>query len=200
MPADEAPTLEQLEEELNRIRFHNRYKRILRSTIATLVVVAAISILIATLFLPVLEIYGDSMAPTLREGEIVVSVKSRKIRQGDVIAFYFNNRVFIKRVIGLPGQWIYLDETGNVTVDGVRIEEPYLATADDGSGDLGSIEQPTRIDYPYQVPENEYFVLGDHRAVSVDSRNPDFGCVDSEDIVGVIVFSVWPLSELGFVR
>lgn len=186
-----SPTLEQLETELYREKYRSRYKTILRSTVYALVIVAAVSVLIATLLLPVLQIYGNSMSPTLEEGEIVVSVKSSEYATGDVIALYFNNRIIIKRIIACAGQWISIDEHGNVYVDGNLLDEPYLIEKHPGT---------TNIEYPIQVPENSYFVLGDHRETSVDSRNSVIGCINKDEIVGKIIFKVWPLSKFGLVE
>ena len=184
----ELPDSSLLEAELKRVRYKGRYRRALRSTISVLIVVAAIAILVATLLLPILRIYGSSMTPTLREGEIVVSVKGSDVKRGEILAFYYNNKVLIKRVIAFPGEWIDIDDTGYVTVDGKELEEPYLK-----EHSLGDIN----ITLPYQVPEGRYFVMGDHRSTSVDSRNTAVGCVAEEQIVGRIVFRVWPLSRIG---
>lgn len=184
------PTVAQFEEELRRENYKSRYKKVLRSTIYTLVIVAAFSVLVATLLLPVLQIYGNSMAPTLNEGEIVVSVKAGNFQCGDVIAFYFNNRILVKRIIAASGQWVSMDEAGNVYVDNELLEESYLTEKSCGESD---------IDYPFQVPENTYFVMGDHRATSVDSRSSVIGCIAKEEIVGKIVFAVWPLKNFGVI-
>lgn len=184
----ELPDSSLLEAELKRVRYKGRYRRALRSTISVLIVVAAIAILVATLLLPILRIYGSSMTPTLREGEIVVSVKGSDVKRGEILAFYYNNKVLIKRVIAFPGEWIDIDDTGYVTVDGKELEEPYLK--EHALGDMN-------ITLPYQVPEGRYFVMGDHRSTSVDSRNTAVGCVAEEQIVGRIVFRVWPLSRIG---
>ena len=185
------PSLEELGGELRRERFRRRYRRLLRSTIYALVVVAAVSVLIATLLLPVLEIYGTSMKPNLTEGDIVVSVKSPSFERGDVIAFYYNNRVLVKRVIAVGGESVDIDADGNVSVDGILQEETYLAEKDTGTSDL---------DYPYAVPAGAYFVMGDHRSSSVDSRNSLVGCVERSEIVGKIIFRVWPLKSFGRIR
>lgn len=182
------PDVEQLRAELSREQYKQRYRSVLRSTIYTLVVVAAVAVLISVLFLPVLQIYGTSMTPTLSEGDIVVSVKGADFESGDLIAFYLGNKILVKRCIARPGQWVDIDEEGNVYIDGKLLEEPYLE--EKALGDCN-------IELPYQVPDNRYFCLGDHRATSVDSRDTTVGCVSEEQIVGKIVFRVWPLSGLG---
>lgn len=182
------PDVEQLRAELSREQYKQRYRRVLRSTIYTLVVVAAVAVLISVLFLPVLQIYGTSMTPTLSEGDIVVSVKGADFESGDLIAFYLGNKILVKRCIAGPGQWVDIDEEGNVYIDGKLLEEPYLE--EKALGDCN-------IELPYQVPDNRYSVWGDHRATSVDSRDTTVGCVSEEQIVGKIVFRVWPLSGLG---
>lgn len=185
---DDLPSIDELSVELSREKFRRRYKKILRSTISTLIIVAAISVLVATLLLPILEIYGTSMNPNLHEGEIVVSIKSSKVKTGDIAAFYYNNRVLVKRIIGVPGDRIVIDEDGNVYVNNELLDEPYLTEKSAGNSD---------IEYPYTVPENSYFVLGDHRESSVDSRSTLVGCVEQDEIIGIIVFRVWPLKSFG---
>lgn len=185
------PTLDQLEGELRRVKYRGRFGRVLRSTIGTLVVVAAISVLVATIWMPVLQIYGSSMVPTLEEGDIVVSVKGTDFEPGDLVCFYVGNKLLVKRYIAGPGQWIDIDETGNVYVDGELLDEPYIVEKSRGETDL---------DYPYQVPESRIFVLGDHRATSVDSRSTSIGCVADEQVVGKIVFRVWPLKSFGALK
>ena len=182
------PDVAQLEAELQRENYKKRYRTVLRSTIYTLIVVAAIAILVATIWMPVLQIYGTSMNPTLNEGDVVVSVKGTDFDTGDLVAFYIGNRILVKRYIAGPGQWVDIDENGNVFVDGILLDEPYLTEKAFGDCD---------IELPYQVPENRIFCLGDHRATSVDSRNSVVGCVSEEQIVGKIVFRVWPLPDFG---
>ena len=166
----------------------DRLRTSIVSTTNILIVVAAIAILVAMLFLPVLRIYGESMNATLKSGELVVSVKGAKFKTGDIIAFYYNNNVLVKRVIANSGDWVDIDLQGNVYVNHEQIEEPYLEGKAFGEPD---------IDFPYQVPDERVFVLGDNRDVSIDSRHMAVGCVTSEQIVGKIVFRVWPLIRLG---
>ena len=182
------PTVEQLEAEYKRESYRRQYRKMLRSTVSALIVVAAVAVLVSNLFLPVLKIYGSSMTPTLKDGNIVIAQKSGSFARGDIIAFYYNNKILVKRVIGLPGEWIEIGDDGSVHIDGLPLEEPYLEEKA-----LGECS----IAFPYQVPEGRYFVMGDHRSVSSDSRNSDVGCVSEEDIVGTLVFRLWPLDELG---
>lgn len=185
------PSVAELEAELRRERYKTSYFAVMRSTINTLITVAAIAVLVAVLLLPVLQIYGASMTPTLAEGNIVVSVKGGRFQTGDVIAFYYNNRILVKRVIGQPGDWIDMDEEGNVYVNGELIDEPYVSEKSVGECD---------IELPYQVPESRIFVMGDHRSVSVDSRSTTIGCVAEEQIVGRIIFRVWPMNQFGAIQ
>ena len=184
----EMPSAEQLEAELKREKYKRRYHSVLRSTIYTLITVAAIAVLVATLWLPVLQIYGSSMTPTLQDGEIIFSVKTADLEPGDIVAFYYNNKILVKRVICGPVDWVNIDEDGTVYVNEVRLKEPYLA--EKALGDCN-------IELPYQVPDGKIFVMGDHRSTSVDSRNTAVGCVAQEQIVGKIIFRIWPLNRLG---
>lgn len=186
--AVEVPGLSQLEKELNRVKYKKRYKSVLTSTISTLIVVAAIAVLIATLLMPVLQIYGTSMSPTLYDGDIIATIKTTEFEQGDVVAFYYNNKILVKRVIAMSGEWVDMDEDGNVYVNDVLLDEPYLVERAVGECD---------IKLPYQVPENRIFVMGDHRSVSVDSRSTTVGCVAEEQLVGRLLFRVWPLKDIG---
>lgn len=186
--SSDLPTTKQLTDELRRVRYRRSYSRAMRSTIYTLITVAAIAILVATLWLPVLQVYGTSMEPTLMEGDIVVSVKSGKFTTGDVVAFYYNNKILVKRVIGTAGDWIDIDEDGVVYVNNEVLSEPYLLDRAFGTCD---------IELPYQVPEGRTFVLGDNRSVSLDSRSTAVGCVSEEQIVGRLTYVVWPLNHFG---
>lgn len=185
------PTTEQLEGEVKRVRYKSRYRSVLRSTIYSLITVAAIAVLIATLWLPVLQVYGNSMTPTLQNGEIIFTVKMSEFEPGDIISFYYNNKILIKRVIARSGEWVNMDADGNVYVNETLLDEPYLD--EKAFGDCN-------IELPYQVPEGRVFVMGDHRSTSVDSRNSAVGCVAQEQIAGKILFRVWPLEKFGWVQ
>ena len=182
------PTREQLLLEAQREGGRSRYLWSLKTTVYAMVTVAAVAVLVAVLLLPVLRIYGTSMNPTLYEGDFVVSVKGGRMDTGDLVAFYYNNKILVKRVIGQAGQWVDIGEDGTVYVDNVKIDEPYLTEKALGECD---------IELPYQVPENRVFVMGDNRSVSVDSRSTTIGCVAEEQLVGRIVFRIWPLNVFG---
>lgn len=184
------PSMEQVDSEIKRLRHRNNYKRAFWSTIAILVVVAAAAVLAATLWFPVLQIYGDSMTPTLNKGEIVVSLKGSNYEKGDIVSLWFGNKLLVKRVIAGPGQWVDIDEDGNVFVDSVLLDEPYIT--DKAFGDCN-------IELPYQVGDDRYFVMGDHRSTSSDSRNTSVGCIAEDQIIGKILFRVWPLEDFGTV-
>ncbi len=187
----ELPSLELLEAELKKEQYKRSYRRVLKSTAFSLMVVAAVAVLIAVLLLPVLQISGTSMTDTLQNEDIVVAVNSSKFKTGDVVAFYYNNNILIKRVIASSGDWVDIDEDGNVYVNEVKLDEPYVKELALGECD---------IDLPYQVPDKKCFVMGDHRATSIDSRSTAVGCVSDDAVVGKILFRVWPLSEIGFVK
>lgn len=178
------PTADAIEREIKHEKYVQRYKKILKSTFYTLVVVAAVAVLVATLVLPVLQISGESMEPTLYNGEIVVLIKTTKFERGELCAFSYQNKILIKRVIGVGGDVIKIDADGNVYVNGYIIDEPYVKEKALGECD---------IEFPYTVPENEYFVLGDSRAGSVDSRSSVIGCIPYDRIVGKLVVKIWPL-------
>ena len=182
------PTTQQLESEIKHVRYKRKYRKVIKSTVYMLVIVAAAAVLVATLWLPVLQIYGSSMTPTLQDGDIVFSLKSSNFEQGDVIAFYYNNKILVKRVIAGPADWVDITEDGSVYVNDELLEEPYLINKAFGD---------TNIELPYQVPDGKFFVMGDYRSTSVDSRNTAVGCVAQEQVVGKIVFRVWPLDTLG---
>ena len=184
------PEVEEVREELNRVTYRRRFGSVLRSTVFTLVVVASLAVLVATLWMPVLRIYGVSMAPFLVDKDIVVSVKESDFKPGDVVAFYYNNKILVKRAVAQAGDWVDIDEEGNFYVNQVRLEEPYLDPGAKAFGDCN-------IALPYQVPESRIFVIGDNRAVSIDSRNTAVGCIAEEQMVGKLVFRVWPLNAIG---
>jgi signal peptidase I len=182
------PSVTELQSELHRVTHRERFRRVFRSTVSLLIVAAAIAILVATLWMPVLHVYGDSMTPTLEDGDIVVLVKGSSYDTGDVIAFYYNNKILIKRVIAQSGDWVDIDEDGTVYVNGEELDEPYISDKSLGECD---------IELPYQVPDDRVFVMGDHRSVSVDSRTETIGCVSVEQVVGKLSFRAWPLSRAG---
>jgi signal peptidase I len=182
------PTTQELETALHQEKYRTRYRGVLRSTVYLLVVAAAVAILVVTLWMPVLEVYGVSMTPTLDDGDVVVLTKGSNYKTGDVIAFYYNNKILIKRVIATSGDWVEIDSDGNVTVNGQVLDEPYVSEKSLGECD---------IDFPYQVPDERVFVMGDHRSVSVDSRSSQIGCVAEEQVVGKLALCVWPLSQVG---
>lgn len=186
----EIPTIQQIEKELGREKYRTRFRRVMRSTIFALVTVAAAAVLVATLWLPVLQISGDSMSPTLTGGEVVVSMKGASFKPGEIVAFYYDNKILIKRVIAGPGDWVDIDEKGTVYVNEQELYEPYLV--EKALGDCN-------IELPYQVPESKIFVMGDHRSVSLDSRNTALGCVEYDKIVGKLMFRVWPFEAFGAV-
>ncbi len=184
------PSLTEIQHERKRIRREAYYRQALRGTVSVLVVVAAVAVLVATLFLPILQISGDSMSPTLEHDEIVVLLKTKKFDRGDLVGFYYQGKILLKRVIALPEDEVAIDADGNVYVNGELLEEPYVT--DKGLGDCD-------LEFPYKVPGTGYFVLGDQRSNSVDSRNSVIGAISREDIIGKVFIRVWPLSEFGFV-
>jgi signal peptidase I len=186
--ATRLPTTQQLEELLRREEYREKYRRVLRSTVYLLIVAAAVAILVVTLWMPVLQVYGTSMTPTLEDGNIVVLQKGSDYQTGDVIAFYYNNKILIKRVIASSGDWVDIADDGTVSVNGQVLDEPYVSEKALGECDL---------EFPYQIPDERVFVLGDHRSVSVDSRSSQIGCVSQEQIVGRLLFRVWPISQMG---
>ena len=185
----ELPRIDELKGELRRERYKRRFRRVLRKTVDALIVVAAIAAIIATLVLPVLEIAGTSMEPNLNDGDIVLLVKTDKLETGDLCAFYYSNKILIKRVIATPGDYLWLEDDGTVFLNGTELEEPYLTEKALGECD---------ISFPYQVPENAFFMMGDQRETSIDSRSSVIGCISSDHIIGKIVCKFWPISEFAW--
>ena len=185
------PSVEQLQDEIKRSQYSRRYRRTLRTTVFSLLIVAALAVIIAVLLLPVMQISGSSMENTLNDGELVISLNNRKYQTGDVIGFYYNNVVLIKRVIAISGDWVDIAEDGTVSVNGVALDEPYVT--EKALGDCN-------ITLPYQVPQGKCFVLGDHRSTSIDSRNTAIGCVSNDVVQGRLLLRIWPLKSIGFVK
>lgn len=184
----ELPELDVIDAALKKEMYKHTYNRVLKSTVYSLIVVAACAILVAVFLMPVLRIYGTSMTPTISEGEIVIALKGSKFDRGDIIAMYYANKLLVKRVIAGPGEWVDIDKDGNVFINGEYLDEPYISEKAYGE---------CTIELPYQVPDGRYFVMGDHRATSSDSRSIMIGAVDVEQIVGRIVFRVWPFARIG---
>lgn len=186
----ELPQVGELQIELKRERYKRRFRRLLRSTINALIVVAAVAALVATLILPVLQIAGTSMEPTLNDGDIVLLVKKKNLETGDLCAFYYSNKVLIKRVIATPGDYIWIEADGTVFLNGEQLDEPYISEKGLGECD---------VEFPYQVPENAYFVMGDKRETSIDSRSSVIGCIPEDQLIGKIFCRFWPLSKFEFI-
>ena len=182
----EIPSVDLLEGELKRTRYNARYRRTLRTTIFSLLLVAAAAVIIAVLLLPVLQISSGSMENTLVDGDMVISLNNGKYKTGDIIGFYYNNVVLIKRVIAPSGDWVDIAEDGTVTVNGVVLDEPYVE--EKALGDCN-------IKLPYQVPQGKCFVLGDNRTESIDSRNTAVGCISNDVVLGKLLARIWPLKS-----
>ena len=180
------PELDVLKKELKRERYKRRFRRLLRSTINALIVVAAVAALVATLVLPVLQIAGTSMEPSLNDGDIVLLVKKNNLKSQDLCAFYFSNKILIKRIIAAPGDYIWIESDGTVFLNGEPLDEPYISEKSLGECD---------VEFPYQVPENQYFMMGDHRETSIDSRSSVIGCIAEDQIIGKIFCKIWPLAD-----
>ncbi len=182
------PTAEQLEQELKRLKYRHSFAVTLRSTVASLIVVAAIAVMISTMIMPVLRVTGTSMTPTLQNDQVIICNKLAECQKGDVVAFYYNNKVLIKRVIGVAGDVIDISDDGVVSVNGEPLDEPYVSELALGECD---------IELPYQVPDNRIFVMGDHRSVSIDSRSTSVGCVAIENVIGKVLLRVYPIDSFG---
>ena len=181
------PSEEEVKAELERLKYKKRFGHVLRSTIYGLLVVAALSVLLATLFMPVMQVSGTSMSPTLTDGDILCLMKTTDMHTGDLCGFYWQNKLLIKRVIAKSGDFVDIDADGNVYVNSCLIHEPYINEKALGECDL---------EFPYQVPDSRYFVMGDHRSTSIDSRSSAIGCVDKEQLVGRVVLRVWPFDRI----
>lgn len=188
--SEQGPSSEQLREELKRENYKAKYRRALTGTVAKLAIIAALAVLVAMLWMPVLEIYGASMAPTLQQNDIVVCVKTQEIKRGDLVAFYYGNKLLVKRCVALPSEIVNIDDDGNVYIGASLLDEPYVTNRSLGHND---------IDYPYIVPQERYFLLGDNRLTSEDSRMEIIGCVAQDQIVGKVLFRVWPFQRFGLI-
>lgn len=182
------PSVEELEQELKREEQRSKNRKILRNSLYLFLIVAAVTVLTSTKVLPILRIYGASMSPTLQSGEIIVALKTKEVQRKDIVAFYYNNKIMVKRVIAVQGEWIDIDESGVVKVNGEVIDEPYVKEMPGGECD---------IELPYQVPQGKVFVMGDHRLVSVDSRSASMGAISNNQILGKLILRLWPLGKIG---
>ena len=187
----EIPSVELLEAELNRSRHRKSFRSVLLSTVFSLLVIVAIAVIVAVLVMPILQIRGSSMSDTLEDGDLVITLNNKKYQTGDVVGFYFNNGILVKRVIATSGDWVDLDSSGTVYVNGISLNEPYISEKSLGE---------CNITLPYQVPEGKCFVMGDHRETSIDSRNTAVGCVGNDQVVGKLLLRVWPLKNFGRIR
>lgn len=185
------PTQQQFESELNRVRYKKEFRKVLSSTISSLLVVAAIAVLISLLFLPVLRVTGSSMTPTMQNDELIICSKLSDFKTGDIVAFYYNNRILLKRVIGVAGDTIDIKEDGTVYLNGEPLYEPYVSELAFGECD---------IKLPYQVPDNRIFVMGDHRSVSIDSRSSAVGCISDEFVIGKVFLRIWPMKKISILE
>ena len=187
----ELPSVELLEAELKKEKYRSNFGRVLKSTVFSLLVVAAAAVIIAMLIMPVVQISGVSMADTLQDGDIIISVSGASCKTGDIVAFYYNNNILIKRVIASAGDWVDIDRMGNVSVNGEMLYEPYVTDKSFGE---------CNIELPYQVPDGKYFLMGDHRETSIDSRNSAIGCISDDVVIGKLLLRVWPLAGFGIIK
>lgn len=186
MTRADRPTLDQIKKELVRRDRMSRYTNALKITLVALVFVISISVLLAVLWIPVLRVTGTSMTPHLEEGDIVIIRKTSNFKTGNIIAFYYNNKILLKRVIAGVGDVVDMDKDGNVYVNNSKIDEPYAVDKGKGKCD---------IEFPYQIPEDSWFVLGDHRSTSIDSRSDEIGCIKQEDVIGKLFFRIYPFKK-----
>lgn len=185
------PTEQEIKEELKRVKYQNSYVRSLKSTFSILISVIAAFLLISNLVLPVFRTYGNAMEPTLKEGQLVAALRTDNVKSGDIICFYYNNKVLIKRVIAIGGDTVDIDWHGTVSVNGVVIEEPYLTKNAFGE---------CNVSLPFKVPQSKVFVMGDNRSVSIDSRHTEVGCISQEQIIGKLILRIWPLNAISAVK
>ena len=185
------PTEQEIKTEIKRLEYREKYFRTLKSTFLTIISVIAAFFLISTLVLPVFRTYGDAMQPTLKEGQLVVTLRTTKVKSGDLICFYYNNKVLIKRVIAVGGDTVNIDWHGNVSVNYVKLDEPYITEKAFGE---------CNVSLPFKVPLSKVFVMGDNRSASVDSRHTEVGCISQEQIIGKLILRIWPLGDISVVK
>ena len=185
------PSAEQIGALLRRVQRRREIFRSIGNILGVLVVIAAAVTLVFSLWLPALQVQRGSMAPTLNDGEVVVFITTGAVGRGDIVAFHNGNQILVKRVVAVAGDVVDIGGDGAVLLNGARLDEPYVS-------ELSAGERTTEL--PCKVPDNQFFVLGDHRQTSIDSRNADIGTVRQDQIIGKALLRIWPLNAVGLIN